>query len=1208
MTDSRSFSRMDPSEPKLDVSQEVRFAVVMYGGVSLAIYINGVAQELLRLVQATAPAEKGDGTARPLAPPETPGQPDDTMWTYRKLAYLLGDDELRTAYRAQLEGGPVSPEEDALEAAMRNPERTLRTRFVIDILSGTSAGGINAVFLAKALAGNRDMNALKQLWIAEGDIALLLNDKDSLAGLGLELKPPPQSLLNSRRMYVKLLEALDAVDGKQRGADACESPCVEELDLFVTATDLAGAPLPLGLSDGVVYERRHRNVFQFKYAADTPQNDFASDNNPFLAFASRCTSAFPFAFEPMCLRDIDEVLERNAIYGGRPECRSDSPRWKQFFKEVPDPRTGRPGVDFTRRAFADGGYLDNKPFSYATETMLRRHADLMVDRKLIYIEPNPAHPEDERLEVNRPDALANIKAAVLDLPTYETIREDLQRVLDRNRLLERVNRLIQDIEKDIEHHDQPRSPSPASLAFSVNVTDLGGQVVAEQPTPGYQSRPTLAPGQWNHMGLAEMIATYSPYYLPYRRLRIAAVTDDLAALMARHAGFDDQSDYLLAIRSLMRAWRRRTYKDNPKQEGDKTANRYLTDFDFQYRLRRLMFLRQKLAELLRLVAAAMREEMLPGEDGRLEQDPLAEIKRCLRLDESPGNLAELYEIVTFFKQQINMLYMDLRKGERELRKRPGADQPANANANDHIVARHVRGLSILPHHLEYILDGKRPEGRGGKAIEDQMVDVGGRDVAGCEARAERVLGSPDAIGLSRDLPEQLDELARVMREHLRGIMSPSKERAARLLDPEKPLPHDVPGKLEGREDHPLVRGVRGYLWRYFDRFEDYDQIRFPILYETDVGESDVVEVIRISPEDATSLINERAESRKGAAQQPRRKLAGTKLRNFGAFLKPAWRENDILWGRLDGAERLITTLLPDPRDARIRTALIDEAHMIILAEALPEVHQTMADIRTRVQKGEELEHVLEQALEKHRKRQASEAVARGQGGRAPEGREPDERAAQAPGHPGVDRRALLAYMRTEYAFSSKLDNKDVLRLVSRSAQVAGQMFESIAKQHQIDSRGVAWIARLGQLVWALIEVSSADGIWSLVWRRWLTFLYVFEVLLTLGAWLLGYIATRNFGLVALGITLALHVLILVFGDLMADRKKWRRIAVWLLVATVLVLAGVGLHRIIHVGIDQAVDEMVDDLPARRPGSTPATAPAASSAATPETTPTSPPRP
>ena len=45
---------MTNPSPQAVHKQEVRFAVVMYGGVSLAIYINGVAQELLRLVRSTA--------------------------------------------------------------------------------------------------------------------------------------------------------------------------------------------------------------------------------------------------------------------------------------------------------------------------------------------------------------------------------------------------------------------------------------------------------------------------------------------------------------------------------------------------------------------------------------------------------------------------------------------------------------------------------------------------------------------------------------------------------------------------------------------------------------------------------------------------------------------------------------------------------------------------------------------------------------------------------------------------------------------------------------------------------------------------------------------------------------------------------------------------------------------------------------------------
>jgi hypothetical protein len=47
------------SPPKIESTQEVRFAVVMYGGVSLAIYINGITQELLHMVRSTAEAAKG---------------------------------------------------------------------------------------------------------------------------------------------------------------------------------------------------------------------------------------------------------------------------------------------------------------------------------------------------------------------------------------------------------------------------------------------------------------------------------------------------------------------------------------------------------------------------------------------------------------------------------------------------------------------------------------------------------------------------------------------------------------------------------------------------------------------------------------------------------------------------------------------------------------------------------------------------------------------------------------------------------------------------------------------------------------------------------------------------------------------------------------------------------------------------------------------
>src|SRR2546430_13813611 len=113
-----------------DFTQEIRFAVVMYGGSSLAIYMNGVAQELLRLVRATAP-NRDDWNKTHF------DQVSGSERIYRDLGRMLSRGE---AARLKLGANDA-----------------IRTRFVIDVLSGTSAGGINAVFLAKALANDLDL-------------------------------------------------------------------------------------------------------------------------------------------------------------------------------------------------------------------------------------------------------------------------------------------------------------------------------------------------------------------------------------------------------------------------------------------------------------------------------------------------------------------------------------------------------------------------------------------------------------------------------------------------------------------------------------------------------------------------------------------------------------------------------------------------------------------------------------------------------------------------------------------------------------------------------------------------------------------------------------------------------------------------------------------------------------------------------------------
>src|SRR5438128_655330 len=98
--------------------QEVRFALVLYGGASLAIYIHGVTQEFFHLVRSTAVDAAG------------------------KL--IVGDTEL-------------SGTERVYRQLASSPDGTMRTRFLVDIASGTSAGGINAIFLGKAFANGQSL-------------------------------------------------------------------------------------------------------------------------------------------------------------------------------------------------------------------------------------------------------------------------------------------------------------------------------------------------------------------------------------------------------------------------------------------------------------------------------------------------------------------------------------------------------------------------------------------------------------------------------------------------------------------------------------------------------------------------------------------------------------------------------------------------------------------------------------------------------------------------------------------------------------------------------------------------------------------------------------------------------------------------------------------------------------------------------------------
>ena len=1091
--------------PDVNYQKEVRFAVVMYGGVSLAIYINGVAQELLRLVRATA--QNGDGKAL-----LSDGELSGSERVYRKLSYLLADDSDDDRSEPEKQSGPIP------------------TRFVVDTITGASAGGINGIFLAKALVRGQQIDRLQELWVREGAIEKLLNDKlskDPPAGFD----NPPPALLNAKRMYLELLKALDDMDGLMPGSskqssDAIKAsrPLIDELDLFVTATDLQGAVLPMRLTDEVVFERRHKNVFRFVFPRDNQSDsdiDFLPETNPFLAYAARCTSSFPFAFEPMMLTDIDAILDDYSPHADDPDARSGSARWGRFFREY-EKASGLKAVPPQRRAFADGGDLDNKPFGYAIDTLTRRHADYPVMRKLIYVEPSPDHPEDKPETARRPNFFENAIDALSTLPMYETIREDLQRVSVRNRLVVRINRVLENVDVDVEKAMGPDH-------------ELQAQSVLQTIQDNHEELRGLSDKDWSKLYLDDMIKLKGRGYAAYHRLEIASVTDDLARIVTRGGGLNDDSDFLAVNRSLTRAWRGLRYSDyrnEPITESGAPApkprhpiNQYLTDFNLAYPLRRISFLRNRI-EFLHC----------------LDQHKLEETYKW------PAGFTLNSERVQEFREELRRIYRELkqpetglRKAERRLLSRPRSmDNPEDSRA--------IRHKAI--DELSEAIIRKLPGGVRADATLDPSAMLNyflrGTKQTVCdspEAESDRkanefLRAHPDVLELMTQIGESIAAEVKAAR----NTADMECHKALGLNDGSVPAIDDLPTSPPTNPNNLPAQVARECLQKYFRDYDDYDMIIFPVLYETEVGEPALVDVFRVSPEDAKALIDERATKC--------RKLAGTALGHFGAFLEKRWRENDIMWGRLDGAERIIASVLPGEHPQR--NSLIGEAQAAIVYETIKDLgveerHNLLSEALMRTGSGQPEPNLLVQ-------------VGAGQGAGFIDNLKNNAPAnLQQELNAKIDNGSLRDHYLNVFPVNSKPDAKSTLETVTRATTIVGKMFEDLANDYSSSGKQyAAWITRLGQVGWGLVELAAPRTIWNLLFHYWLKLLYLIELILIAGGTILMRPTLQQFGLLLFGLTVAAHLVVGGLNDLMRSRNRWIKSLKTVLITLVLVLIVVGV--------------------------------------------------
>jgi len=741
--------------------RELRLGVVLYGGASLAIYMHGTTKELQRLAKASALADQG----------------------------LTGTTSTEKVYGDLL-----------AELASRDPE-SVRTRVVVDVVAGTSAGGINGVYLSKSIAHNRSQDSLRDLWFKRGDIKVLLRGPSWVPAL---LKVPfllagavKKPVLRGDAIAVWMYDALRDMDagGSQPREMETLMPPRHPLELFVTVTDFHGYRRDLVISDPpTIRDTAHRHVLAFKYGDGTDQFDAA--HNGALAFAARSTMSFPGAFPPVSLASFQNAVRREA---------DDLSQLLPGLFRIYELSDASPAAAY----FVDGGVPDNKPFGHVIAAIKRRGAELEVDRRLLYLEPDPGSVAAGNQRGKSPSPIATVLASVSGLPRQEPLLDDIQEVSLHN---ERVRRIADIIESSFE--------SVGRRVAEIVGTDLGRLTADESPEEV---------ARWRDQINAEAKAAAGFAYATYVRTKVSGVAESFARTICRLADFPDLSNQAGFVRNVVRSWaeaRLLPLDPSGRRAFAPDTETFLRRFDLAYRARRLRFVTDGLSGWYRDV----------GKQGYPTRAELNEGKRIL--EASRGELLDAMDghgLLTNLTEDVLAVF---------------AQAPIDAALSAHETPDEYT--------TQHLADLARLEDVFGAALESKL--------AGTAEQLYRQL-----FGLSAGwAPERRAEL--------------------------------------------LVRYLGFPFW---------DLILYPIQSLADAGECDAIDVVRMSPRDAKLL---------PPPDPDKPKLAGFATMHFGAFFDRAGRERDYLWGRLDGAERLIGLLLGATFTDEERAAWCRKAFAAIVAE------------------------------------------------------------------------------------------------------------------------------------------------------------------------------------------------------------------------------------------------------------------------------------
>lgn len=540
--------------------KELRLALVCYGGISLAVYMHGIAKEIWRLARASRDHQVG----------------------------------------AETEGGGAAYA--ALFAEFESAA-DIRLRVLPDIIAGASAGGINGIFLGQAIATGQSLDPLTELWLSGADSDALLDpeaapsssvsklwaiplawyaagrDKQLDEGLpgdeGGEVRAKLARFVRARwfeppfggpAFVNMLLDAFQAMADAPRGPRLL--PLGQPLDLFVTVTDFRGHPERLALnSPPEVVETEHRLVIPFTDHG-LPVDTLADHAE--LAFAARATSSFPGAFPPFTVGELDRVLATRKR------------RWrsrKDFLARVL-PRQWAAGA-VEQAALIDGSVLANAPFRPAIDALRERPARHEVDRRFVYVDPSPGMKirfSGGTGQDGAPGFFQTILGALSELPRKQPIRDNLEALSKRSDQILRMRGIIANIRPEVEAQVQGL---------------FGNTLFLDRPTPKRLFT-------WRRKAQVAAARQAGYGHAAYGHLKVTGVIALVTELLY-HVGGEPGPARWSAIRRELRDTLERRGIDTPGSSHAGGANEATIDFlrahDLGFRIRRLRLLARRLSEL-----------------------------------------------------------------------------------------------------------------------------------------------------------------------------------------------------------------------------------------------------------------------------------------------------------------------------------------------------------------------------------------------------------------------------------------------------------------------------------------------------------------------------------------------------------------------------------------------------------------------------------